>query len=557
MFLLAGGWIQAEPDAAPPETHAQSATDVQDLLYLGPRRPVVIRLHLFVDGEAFGRTWRKYAHELFTVADQDHDGRLTESERQAAPTTESPFRTELLAVLSLPGLPQCDIDPADGSISESEFAAFLADRRGGSFQAPRNISSAAEEQAAPPLPVQNANAGTALFKALDALQDGQLSIDDLRQASAALRKLDFDSDGACSVDELDHLRSPFVAVPQAAAGEQPGIPLHVLSSGEPSTVLVKRLLRVYQGNGTTPQNSLTVEQLGRPGEHWAPFDADHNARLDFDELRYWVTHAAPDVELAVRIGNLAEGATAVSVLVPPTLENLSVKVTPAGLVSLVDDQMQLEFGVRPAERTADALRQAFVQSFKMVDTDANGYLDHNETARAPYFEINFSRFDRDSDAKVFEEELLAVAAGEIASALSRTSVAVDDRGRDLFEILDTNRDRRVSQRELRDSVDRHPLWDTNSDGQLVEAEVPHLYQLAFERGAPPLPALNGAVRMRGANADSAVMQGPLWFQRMDRNADGDVAFEEFIGTPEQFQKLDTNGDMLLEVNEAVLVAPVK
>ncbi|MFO1094297.1 MAG: hypothetical protein U0992_13475 [Planctomycetaceae bacterium] len=42
---------------------------------------------------------------------------------------------------------------------------------------------------------------------------------------------------------------------------------------------------------------------------------------------------------------------------------------------------------------------------------------------------------------------------------------------------------------------------------------------------------------------------------MDRNADGDVAFEEFVGTPEQFQKLDTNAsDLLLEVNEAVLVA---
>ncbi|MFO1094296.1 MAG: hypothetical protein U0992_13470 [Planctomycetaceae bacterium] len=295
------------------------------------------------------------------------------------------------------------------------------------------------------------------------------------------------------MDEAGPSAGPFVAVPQAAAaGEQPGIPLHVLSSGEPSTVLVKRLLRAYQGNGTAPQNSLTVEQLGRPGEHWAPFDADHNARLDFDELRYWVTHAAPDVELAVRIGKLAEGATAVSVLVPPTLENLSVKVTPAGLVSLVDDQMQLEFGVRPAERTADSLRQAFVQSFKMVDSDANGYLDHNENGATPVRNQLPVRFDRDSDAKVFEENFAGSGCGrDCQRRLQPRGVAVDDRGRDLFEILDLV-DRRMSQRELRDSVDRHPLWDANSDGQLVEAEVPLFTSWPLSALRAPLPAADRA-----------------------------------------------------------------
>ena len=64
-------------------------------------------------------------------------------------------------------------------------------------------------------------------------------------------------------------------------------------------------------------------------------------------------------------------------------------------------------------------------------------LDREESARSPYFDAQFSRFDRDADAKVFEEEMLACAEGEILIALSRTSVAVDNRGQDLFEILDT------------------------------------------------------------------------------------------------------------------------
>ena len=53
------------------------------------------------------------------------------------------------------------------------------------------------------------------------------------------------------------------------------------------------------------------------------------------------------------------------------------------------------------------------------------------------------------------------------------------------------------------------------------------------------------------------MQGPVWFQRMDRNLDGDVAFEEFVGTPEQFEQLDVNGDTLIDVAEAVLAEPAE
>ncbi len=37
---------------------------------------------------------------------------------------------------------------------------------------------------------------------------------------------------------------------------------------------------------------------------------------------------------------------------------------------------------------------------------------------------------------------------------------------------------------------------------------------------------------------------------MDRNNDGDVTEGEFLGTPEQFKKLDKNGDGFIERSEA-------
>ena len=43
---------------------------------------------------------------------------------------------------------------------------------------------------------------------------------------------------------------------------------------------------------------------------------------------------------------------------------------------------------------------------------------------------------------------------------------------------------------------------------------------------------------------------PLWFQKMDRNFDDDLSPREFIGSDEDFRKLDTDGDGLISSEEA-------
>jgi hypothetical protein len=44
--------------------------------------------------------------------------------------------------------------------------------------------------------------------------------------------------------------------------------------------------------------------------------------------------------------------------------------------------------------------------------------------------------------------------------------------------------------------------------------------------------------------------GPEWFRAWDRNGDGDLSFDEFLGSVQKFDELDADNDDLIDHREA-------
>ena len=56
--------------------------------------------------------------------------------------------------------------------------------------------------------------------------------------------------------------------------------------------------------------------------------------------------------------------------------------------------------------------------------------------------------------------------------------------------------------------------------------------------------------MKASSKPQPASDAPIWFQKMDRNQDGEVSLREFLGPLSVFHRLDTNGDGRLDVHEA-------
>ncbi|MEM8911056.1 MAG: EF-hand domain-containing protein [Planctomycetota bacterium] len=129
--------------------------------------------------------------------------------------------------------------------------------------------------------------------------------------------------------------------------------------------------------------------------------------------------------------------------------------------------------------------------------------------------------------------------------------AVND-GYPIIPVLDRNQDGRLTERELRQVSERLRELDTNDDDRLSEEDLKPVIRVAMGHGLCVQDYL-GTVRGvgRGEAARSPQMDpAPDWFVTLDKNGDGDLSEQEFVGTREQFATLDQDADGLVSIREA-------
>lgn len=507
--------------------------DAQDLVFLGPLRPLWVRLHITIDGTPFRQSWLERFDDAFGGEDTDGDGKVTAE--QAA----------VVARLMNGGLrEQAKID----------FKALAGD----SDRIARSTLLAEVERQLPPFTLRRRavitqGSALALFPLLDTDRNQQLSPDELSVAEERLRQRDFDDDQVITAEEL--IFDPNAI---AAAADPTGAPADLAGDGGPVMLvtatttrdqIAARLLAHYDRNrdGRLSTRAPGIE-IKLPPAVLSRLDRDNDGTLDPVELAAF-SDRAPDMELTFAMGQ----ATA--------RQRRSTSRQPADPEIRVRKTLQDGYAIELGEaRIACKLnnrdpQQTGLVELRTFDRDSNGYIDAGEASAGNIGKETLAAMDTDGDGKVFKGEFSSFMGRQNAASAVRLQLEVRDFGQDLFDIFDTDMDRMLSQRELRTARDVLTTADKNGDGLLSGEEVPLRVELELARGVDERSETETRMspNRRKASTAKANTAGPTWFRKMDRNNDGDLSPHEFIGPPATFQKLDTNGDGLIDREEAEAV----
>jgi Ca2+-binding EF-hand superfamily protein len=616
-FVLLTTCLLGGEAKSPAPSASKGEDDVQDFVFLAEARPLLVRLHVRVDGKPLPTAWDAFMKHVFTFLDVNGDYVLSQQEAERTPRLGS-GQGGLGGFLGggSPSMKELDTDK-DGKVSLAELSASY--RKSGflPFQFQLDMSPPAADAMVAlymggmrPDP-EVAALSNAIFALLDTDKDGKLTQKELDAAPALLLAKDENEDEIITGQELVPQEKPkgnmlammARAIPKSgnAAGNKYLVPIPKPSEAPPE--LASRMAQRYdpgprkpfaQGSDSppTPQEppppapakgitkeakpakesdkskeskkeplcKLTRKQLGLDEATFAHLDANKDGVLDNKELAAFVQRD-PDLCFVVSFGDKADKSLALGTVAgKPTA--LAEHVHFQDSLSLVDLgrtrlELRRDADKRTTNRFIDLVKPQFTALFKSADKDNNGYLDEKEAKKTPFFGGIFKQMDRDGDGKVTEKELLAFFDNmmdlENRAKNACVTLVLRDQSRGLFDLLDSDRDGRLSVREINQAPKL--LARLGRTEFLRKEDIPPCYQLTLRRG-PARPGGSNqqeifAERYFGDYAEEqAAQSGPAWFRKMDRNRDGDVSRKEFLFSDELFRKIDTDGDGLISRNEA-------
>jgi Ca2+-binding EF-hand superfamily protein len=571
--------------SAPAAQPNPAVNDGHDFVFLAEARPILVRVHVRVDGMPLQAGWDGFMQYLFANLDVNGDGFLSKEEAERAPSVDQIVSGNptpgfggfggMGGAPARPTMAELDLNK-DGKVSYAELTAYYRKHGFVPFQfqhdskQPNPFTMAFGGNREPSVQ----DIGDAIFTLLDTNGDGKLSKEELAAAPSVLLRLDTNDDEmivprelvpyVAKLDQMQGMQGMMGMGPKGpgAAAENNQFVL-IESPGMVPSKLMRFLQERYCPPGDQPGNKkLSRKNLGLDEATFAALDTNGNGVLDEAELAGFVKRP-PDVELVIQLG---AGLTpeARMALAPGKAAPLAPQLKIISSVALLDlGVTRVELRGSDAERQdrlGGLLRQQYVAQFKQADKAGKGYLDEQQAEASPLFKGLFRAMDRDGDGKVYEKELIAYL-DQLAELKKRgraacVTMVLSDQSRGLFDLLDLNRDGRLSVREMRGAVKLLERLGPSAKGFLTKADMPRSYLLTLRRGGATgggfdfTSALEDLYGGYEASDGDYATAGPLWFQKMDRNRDGDVSRKEFLGTDEQFRQIDTDGDGLISLEEA-------
>lgn len=511
--------IAADQASSNPAAGEDDELGQHDMLLLLPDGPVHLRVRVADDGKTLKQTRKDYLETLVASLDTDQDGKLSRSEA----------RKHALFV-------------SGRNFTNNKFLSSLRTRKP---YTDREIEMTVDREAGQLVAYRQNNAladqDLSVFRVLDSNESGLIERAEMRLAPSRIAARDSDFDQCVTFDEFlveattmdNRIVSPLDSDPPGAVNSE-------LLRDATEQIMPARLVRRYDSDRDA---HLTADELGWSSERIKGLDSDGDAKLSMQELGK-IAATEPDVWLEVDISK--EPSEAMRVVGEPSAD---LKIARADLVQLKRGSLSLSVGYRHRDPMEEAQQNA-AAVFNAIDVDANGYLDRDEIADHQRFErYLFDAMDADEDDRVFAEEMMSYVSDYTKPASTSCQVTLLDTGNGFFQMLDENADGRISIRELRES-ETTLVEAAGKESSINPSRLTKSYRIEIQRGGM---GLFGRVDRPSAETPAALLKppsGPMWFQRMDRNGDGDLTWDEFLGPRQVFHQLDTDQDELINEAEA-------
>ena len=488
--------------------------------------PVHVRLNVVLGGVGLGQLRRDYVARMMTDLDTNKDGKLTRDEAGRSPILRTKERPGARAFL--------DTLRSQTVMTELDVAKKI-DVLGGRPVAYRDFPSSSQND-------------SEVFKLFDTSGNGLLEVEELAAATERIMSKDEDGDQCVAFQEF--LPPPPPPDPMQVA--LVGADTTPISLAKPSelvrstndTLLGQRMVRKYDKNRDF---ALDQVELGWASERIAAIDHDASGKLDAKELTGF-SAGTPDLELAVDLLS-AEASGGRIEVVSSTGRRLDeanrpdyAKLALAGAI--------ISFSHRNLDPVVASIETA-MREFNTMDADANGYLSREEVAERIRFQRElFDVMDTDSDDKVFADEMKEYVRAKAEPIASTCRMNLYDTGNGFFMALDGNADGRVSEREKRNAAQSLARLERDGEPGIKQDEPVRHFHIEFCRGSYQLFGPSEQLVATTPAFQQRTPSGPIWFQRMDKNNDGDLVWNEFFGHIELFHELDTDHDELLDPQEA-------